>query len=113
MTDHGTEPRTTQSGVQKFIGQLLNFDELIGGSLLRVLYYLGLAGIVLWSLVALVGALAMARYSAEAFLVGLLTAVAILVFGTVFWRFTCELWMVIFKIHDRLGEIRDRLEPRP
>ena len=27
----------------------------------------------------------------------------------VFWRFVCELWLLMFLIFDRMGEIRDRL----
>lgn len=113
MTDIGKGPSGPESGgFQGIFNRLLSFDELIGGQLLRILYYVGLVGIVIWALAVLVGSLAMAQYSPGAALLGLIGAFFILVLGTLFWRFTCELWMVIFKIHDRLGEIRDRLPPR-
>ena len=113
MTDLGTGPSAPgPHDAKSIISRLLSFDVLIGGQLLKILYYVGLVGIVLWTLAALFAALNAVQYSGVAFLGGLLVAAAILIFGTLFWRFTCELWMVIFKIHDRLGEIRDRLPPR-
>jgi hypothetical protein len=45
-------------------------------------------------------------------MIGTLGGAILLVFGAVMWRFTCELWVLMFKIHDRIGEIRDRLPPR-
>ena len=91
---------------------LLSFDRLIGESLIRILYYVGLVIIVIAALVALLGGIAMAAYSPSAALTGILIAAAYLVAGTLFWRVTCELWLVLFGIHNRLAEVRDRLPPR-
>ena len=30
----------------------------------------------------------------------------------VFWRFICEMWLLMFLMYARMGEIRDRLPPR-
>ena len=30
----------------------------------------------------------------------------------VFWRFICEMWLLMFLMYNRMGEIRDRLPPR-
>ena len=35
-----------------------------------------------------------------------------LAFGALVWRIVIEIYMVIFSINDRLGEIRDRLPPK-
>ncbi|HYG30504.1 MAG TPA: DUF4282 domain-containing protein [Allosphingosinicella sp.] len=97
-------------GAQAFFARLLDFEHLMGAALIKIVYYIGLVGIALWALVALLGSLNAGRYGGgEAVLLGLLMSVVVLVVGTLFWRFTCELWMVMFKIHDRLGDIRERL----
>ena len=99
-------------GFQDILNRLWSFDRLLGGSLIKIVYYIGLVGIALWVLVALVGSLGAMGYSAGAGLGGILLTLIGALFAVVFWRVTCELWLIIFQIHDRLGEIRDRLGPR-
>ena len=99
-------------GFQGILSRFWGFDRLLGGSLIKIVYYIGLVGIALWVLVALVGSLGAMGYSAGAGLGGILITLVGAVFALVFWRVTCELWLIIFQIHDRLGEIRDRLPPR-
>ncbi|MCW3835894.1 DUF4282 domain-containing protein [Sphingomonas canadensis] len=96
-----------------FFGKLLSFDEMIGGMLIRILYYIGLVGIAIYSLVLLAAAFSAAQYSVGYFLLGIGAAVICLVVGTLFWRFYCELMILMFRIYDRMGEIRDRLPPAP
>jgi Domain of unknown function (DUF4282) len=100
---------------QNLFARFFDFENLIGAALIKIVYYVGLAGIALWALIAIAGALRLSTYAyanGGAVLSALLIALIGLVVWIVFWRFICELWMVIFKIHDRLGEIRDRLPPK-
>lgn len=106
MSEEGNTPSSIFS-------RFLSFNEMIGGSLIKFIYYAGLVGIVLYTLMLLGAAISIASYSASMFLLGVLGAAACLIVGTVMWRFTCELWILLFKIFDRLGEIRDRLPPAP
>ena len=99
-------------GVQNLLGRFWTFDTLLGGSIIKILYYLGLVGIALYVLFGLVAALGMMAYSAASGLGLLILTLVGGVIAIVFWRVTCELWLIIFRIHDRLGEIRDRLGPR-
>ena len=92
--------------------KMLSFDHMIGPSLIKFIYYAGLVCIAIYALIVLVGGLGAARYSPGLGIAGILGGGALLVLGTVMWRFTCELWILLFKIHDRLGEVRDRLPPR-
>ncbi len=94
------------------LGRLITFDELIGGTLIKVVYYIGLVMIVLTSVAMLFFGLSGARFSLLSPILGIFGAIIYLVFGTLFWRLICELWMIGFKVFDRLGEIRDRLPPR-
>ena len=68
--------------------------------------------VVVYAVVILVGGLGAMAYSPVAGLLGILGGATLLIFGAVMWRFTCELWVLMFKIHDRIGEVRDRLPPR-
>lgn len=95
-----------------FFKRLLNFDSLIGGSLVKIIYFLGLFGIVIWTVVALLASVTAMRYDVGSGLGALVLALVGLVFGTLIWRFMCEIYVIMFNIHDRLGEIRDRLPPR-
>jgi hypothetical protein len=95
------------------IARFFDFESLIGAGLIKIVYYVGLVCAALWALVALAGVLQSSSYmGGGAALIGLLAVILGLLVWIVFWRFMCELWMVIFKIHDRLGDIRDRLPPK-
>jgi hypothetical protein len=93
--------------------RFFDFENMIGATLIKIVYFVGLIGIALWGLVALNGVLQASRFMGGGnALFALIIAIVGFVIWIVFWRFVCELWMVIFKIHDRLGEIRDRLPPK-
>jgi hypothetical protein len=92
--------------------RLLGFEHLIGALLIKIVYWLGLAGIALYILFGLAAVSQMARYGGGMGGLGLLAVLLGGAFALLFWRFMCELWMVVFKIHDRLGDIRDRLPPK-
>ena len=108
MTADDLDPRDAKDPV----GKLLNFDHMIGPSLIRVIYFAGLVLVVVYAAVILVGGLGTTAYFPVAGLLGSPGGAILLVFGAVMWRFTCELWVLMFKIHDRTGEVRDRLPPR-
>ena len=99
-------------GLGNILSRFWTFDSLLGGSIIKILYYLGLVGIALYVLFGIVASLGMGQYSAGGGLAGLILTLVFGVIGVVFWRVTCELWLIIFRIHDRLGDIRDRLPPR-
>jgi hypothetical protein len=79
------------------------FDRLIGSALIKIAYYIGLAAIVVGTLISLVVGLTQGEMAvAFAALIGLVVSV-------VLWRFFCELAVLSFQTYNRLGEIRDRL----
>ena len=111
MTEISPPPTAAQNGVNGIFSRFWGFDKLIGSTLIKFLYYAGLVGIGVYALIALFGTLAAAQYNAGLALGGILVALAVAIFGTILWRFTCELWLLFFQIYNRLGEIRDRLPP--
>lgn len=93
----------------EFIKRFLTFDRLIATTLIKILYWIGLISIAIFVVVAMFGGLiGMTQDFATGFaaFVGapLLGALLLL-----FWRFAMEVYIVIFSIHDRLGEIRDKI----
>lgn len=97
---------------QSIVSRFLNFDSMIGPSLIKLIYFIGLIGIALYALILVVTALGMASYSPIYAVGGLIGAAFLVVFGTMTWRLSCELWIVLFKIYERLNDIRDRLPPK-
>jgi hypothetical protein len=92
----------------------LSFDEFLFPRLTTIIYWIGLALIVLLTLVAAIGALVAGSnpYLTEAtgynggfaFIMALIGGAV----GLVVWRITVELWMVLFSIYEVLKQIRDR-----
>lgn len=95
-----------QSILQRFIG----FDRLLGPVLVKIVYYVGMAGLVLFVGITMFLAL-MAVFSGNLGqgLMQLIAAPAIGAVALVYWRFVCELFMLAFLAYERMGEIRDRL----
>lgn len=95
-----------QSIVQRFMG----FDRLLGPVLVKIVYYVGAAAIV----VAVLGALvtAVLAFAAGNIGAGVMQAVAVPAVGAValvYWRFVCELFMLAFLAYERLGEMNASL----
>lgn len=95
-----------------FFSKFSGFDELIGNSLIKVIYFIGLAAIAISAVLAIIRSFAMMSYSGGAGFMMLLLAVVGSVVGVIFWRFICELYILAYLFYDRVGEIRDRLPPK-
>lgn len=93
-------------------GDLFQFEKMVAPTVLKIVYWLGLVGIVIYLLVAMAGALTMMDYNAATGLGTMLLAIVGAAFAVLFWRIMIEVYMVLFGIHERLGEVRDRLNER-
>ncbi len=88
--------------------ELLQWDRFITPSIIRVFYWLCLTMTALAGLSLILTALGMMAIN---FVAGLLLLIASMIFiltGIIFVRILCELVMVIFRINEHLGAIRDR-----
>jgi len=74
----------------------LSFDKLIGTKLIKILYYVGLAGIILAGLGSLFAGF---KLGIGAILGAIIGTIA----GILFWRFICE----IFRMSDDLRDIKN------
>jgi hypothetical protein len=90
----------------EFLQRFLSFEKLIAPTLIKIIYWIGIAAVVLGCLASGVG---MMSYNAAQ---GLLAIVIGIPVGIIAWRFWCEIILVTFGIYDRLGEIRDKVSPK-
>lgn len=87
------------------IQDMTSFDKFLTPTLIKVVYWIGNAGIALISLMMILSAFSyMGRGVMQ-----VLGAIVFFVVGLIFWRVMCEGIMLSFRIYDRLTEIRDLL----
>ncbi|MBI1364953.1 MAG: DUF4282 domain-containing protein [Alphaproteobacteria bacterium] len=89
------------------IKRFTSFDKLIATSLIKLLYWIG---IVFIAIGVVVGALGAFRAGFMAGVGGIIIAPIAGVIGLIFWRFLCEIYIVLFGMYDRLGDIKSLLE---
>ncbi len=77
-------------------GSFWSFDKMISGALIKILYWLGVIGIII------TGAF-MFQNDDTILLVGLI------IVGNLIWRIVCEGIIVIFKIFEKLNQIERKL----
>ncbi len=93
-----------QSILQRFFG----FERLLGPVLVKLVYYFGLAVIVVMTgFTMLIGLTAVFAGNIGGGVMQLVAAPAVGAVALVYWRFLCELFMLAFLAHERLGEVRD------
>lgn len=95
------------------VSQFLSFDKLMGSSLVKIVYFLGILGILLAVLFAMLGAFGLMTIN---FMQGLGTLVFAPIVGIVmlcFLRFGCELYIAIFRMADDIAAIRGGGGPTP
>lgn len=88
--------------------RFLGFDRLLGPFLVKLVYYVGVAAIVLLGAGALLTAIfSIVGGNLGAGAMQLLAVPAVAAVAFVYWRFLCELFMLAFLAYDRLTEVRD------
>ncbi|KCZ54237.1 hypothetical protein HY29_15005 [Hyphomonas beringensis] len=88
--------------------RFLTFDKLIGTTLIKVLYYIGLIGIALYAVIMFL--LGLGVMVSQSFFGGIGMIIAAIIGGAVsllFWRFMCELYMLFFRISDDVRELKE------
>lgn len=96
------------------MGAYFSFERMITTSFVKVVYFLGFLlltaagiGLMVWAGLQLNDATIdrMLGWRYVAF------GAAILIVGNIVWRVACELWVVLFGIHDELVSLRYALRP--
>ena len=89
------------------VNRFMNFDKLIGASLIKIIYFVGLALIIIGTLISMLGALAGLGNNPLAALGGFIIAPLFGVISLLFWRFICELYILLFRMSDDLRDIKN------
>lgn len=98
---------TARKGDGGLVARFWGFEELLGNSLIKLVYYIGLFLIVVGCLfMTIVGAFGL---NGQGNILMLLIGPIGGLIGLVFWRFFCELALLAFLTYDRLGDIKDKL----
>jgi hypothetical protein len=89
------------------MGGFFAFQRLFSADFIRVLYIAGAIVITLSGIFLIFG---MAKglgveIPVDARIGGKLQGVLLMVFGNIVWRILCEGWIVLFVIHEKLGDI--------
>lgn len=91
------------------IGRFWGFEELLGASLIKLVYYIGLFAILIGVVIGIVTALIGIGQNGAGALVMVLIAPIGGIIALIYWRFLCEIILLSFLMYDRLGEVRDKL----
>lgn len=80
------------------MNEFLNFDKMITPTIIKIIFWLGVIGSVIFGLVQIFG-------GGFFVIIGLLT----LILGPLFVRIYCEILIIFFKMNDNLNEIKKSL----
>jgi O-antigen ligase len=103
-----TQKRKASSGG---IGSLLNFDRMVAGQVILIIYWAGLGIIALigFSVVGAGVGIAMREDGLSGWLLGgplLVIGVLVVIILTLLWRAICEFYIAVFRISDDLRALR-------
>lgn len=88
--------------------RFLGFERLIGPTLVKLVYWVGLAAIVGATFFAIAAGLsAIFAGNLAGGLVQLVASPAVGATAVICWRFLCELFLLAFLAFDRLSDLRD------
>ncbi|MFW5999771.1 MAG: DUF4282 domain-containing protein [Halanaerobiaceae bacterium] len=89
------------------IEKIINFDKMITPSIIKILFWIGIAVSIIGGLIMIVqGATAEYGGGGIQVLIGIFT----LILGPISTRIYCELLIVMFKINDKLSKIEENTE---
>ncbi|WP_373696402.1 DUF4282 domain-containing protein [Hyphobacterium marinum] len=94
--------------------RLISFETFIAPVIIQVFYWIGFTLITLVSLVMIFGPF-LGSWSYEIYRLmpftlgsGFIIGILYFIIAQLIWRFLTELYLVIFSINDRLGQLRDK-----
>lgn len=90
--------------MSEIVSRFFTFDKLIATILIKVFYWIGVVFIAIGVLVGIFGGFGKGVLSG----LGMIIAAPVGgVIALIFWRFLCEIYIVVFGMYDRLGKIQE------
>lgn len=88
------------------LNKFFNFDEMVTPVIIKIIYWIGVALVVLSGLVSIIAGIGSHFGGGIQVLGGLL----MIVIGPLFVRIWCELMIVLFEIHKNIVEINKKTQ---
>ncbi|MFW5981314.1 MAG: DUF4282 domain-containing protein [bacterium] len=88
------------------LNDFIKFDKLITPSIIKVIFWIGIAITIISGLVAMISGIASTYGGGGQVLMGLVT----IIIGPLFVRVYCEILIIIFKINENLVNINEKLD---
>ena len=85
------------------MGEFFDFERMLTPTLVRILFILGVIGLVIAGLLIM--------SSGEGF-AGVATGIGIIIFGSLYLRVLSEMLVVVFVMNETLTDIRNNTRPR-
>lgn len=85
-------------------GGFFSFQKMISGTLIKVLYIIGLIVLTIGGIVLII------QGFSDEFLPNLAEGLGVIILGNLLWRMVCEGFIVIFSIHDAVIKISRNTE---
>lgn len=89
---------------------LFQWERFITPSIIKIFYWLAVALTVLLGLSGMISGLAMMVMSPFGGLITILASFAVVLIGIIFARITAEFILIVFRMNEHLGAIRNRGE---
>ena len=89
---------------------LFQWERFITPSIIKIFYWLAVGVVVLYGLAGLATSLSLMFSSPIAGLITLLASLVGVVVGVIFARIICEFILIVFRMNEHLGAIRNRGE---
>lgn len=80
----------------------LAFRKMVSTTIIKLIYILGVIGLTISGVVSFFRGF-------MGFPMGFPIGLGTVVFGNLLWRVFCEIWILLFSIHDTLGRIEKNL----
>lgn len=84
------------------------FEKFLTPSFVKLVYWAGLIAIAVGTMMPIFVLSSGTTSDVPLLLIG---AIASFVVGSILWRVVCEIIILLFRIYERMTEIRDRLPP--
>ncbi len=88
------------------IKDFLSFNKMISSTIVTVIYYINVAGAILWGIGFIIAGATGNGYGAGG---KIFTGIMLIILGPLFVRIFCEMLIVVFKINDTLTDIKNNL----
>ena len=99
-------PMKKEELVESYGDKFFSFRTMISTTLIKIIYILGMIGFTIGGVIKII----QANQSESDFGKNIFIGFCIVVLGNIVWRIVCEIWILLFSIHDILSSIERKLK---